>query len=584
MNILGVMVGTNSTASLLKDGEIVACASEERFRRKKNIGIYPSLAVDYCLKEGALNPSEIDAAVFDSLTFNYHHWVMDRDGSFSVEDWIREQRLYWYPLLYEKKEVNYYDIFQDKIIPSHYTSEIVNNFIKQGKDIRPSLLTNHLGKIKEIKHSVHYESHHYYGYYMSPIREEKVLSFVIEGWGDGHNASVGIFENGIYRELYRTNLCNLGRLYRYITLLLGMKPNEHEYKVMGLAAYSRHFQKPLDLLNGTLYVDGCEFKYKEKPIDHYFWFKQKFEGMRFDDIAAGVQKHVEMLICEWVRNWVRKTGIRKIVISGGVAMNIKAMMEVSELEDVEWMFVAGNGSDESTPIGACYRTYAHFCAKNGISPNKIPIKKDLYLGPGYSLAEIKSAISKYRGFKIKENITNKTVAKIISEGHPVARFSGRMEFGARALGNRSILADTRDLRVVRKINAQIKSRDFWMPFAPVILKNRLHDYLINPKNIECPFMSIGFKTTALGSKELIAAIHQGDLTARPQVLEEEVNPGYYNLIKEFEKLTGVGALINTSFNLHGHPVVNSPDDALHVFLNSELEYLLMENILLFKEK
>jgi len=588
VNILGIMIGTNSTAALMKDGELIACASEERFRRKKNIGVYPSQAVEYCLREASLRPEDLDIVVFDSISFNYHHWVVDRDGSFTIQDWIREQNEYWKPTIYDKKEVDYFDIFKDKIIADHYTSEIVKNYIKPNKDIRPTLVANHLGNgIKNFQNSSHYESHHYYGYYLSPFREDQILSFVIEGWGDGTNATVAMFEGGVYKELYKTSLCNIGRLYRYMTLLLGMKPNEHEYKVMGLAAYNSHYDQVVEILNKTLYVDGIEFKYHEKPIDHYFWFKKKFDGIRFDVIAAGLQKYIESLICEWVRNWIRKTSVNKIVITGGVAMNIKAMMEVSKLDEVQDMFVAGNGSDESTAVGACFRTHVNDCLETSKEPNAIPVVNNLYFGPCYSISDIKNALNKYAGdgcFKVKENVSSGETAKIIAKGNVVARFAGRMEFGARALGNRSILADPRNLKIIREINSQIKSRDFWMPFAPVIIKERENDYLENPKNIRSPYMTIGFETTELASKDLISGLHQGDLTARPQILEKEANPDYYDIIKEFEKITGVGGLINTSFNLHGYPIVNTPDDALNVFLNSDLKYLLMENILVYEEE
>lgn len=586
MNILGIMVGTNSTAALLQDGKLIACVSEERFRRKKNIGIYPSAGVEYCLKAGSLTHSDIDIVIFDSVTFNYQHWVVDRDGTFSVQDWIREQKQYWKPLLYDKREIDYFEVFKDKIIPEHYTSEIINDYIKPSKDIRPKLVKDHLGKgIKNIQNSIHFESHHYYGYYASPFRKGRVLSFVIEGWGDGTNATVALFENGVYRELYKTEICNIGRLYRYITLLLGMKPNEHEYKVMGMAGYNSRYEHVLEILNNTLYVDGCDFRYKIKPTDHYFWFKERFEGCRFDEIASGLQKYVEQLICEWISNWIIKTGVRKIVISGGVAMNIKAMMEVAKLNEVEDIFVPGNGSDESTAIGACYRAYVHYCLKTKKDPDTIPPLSDLYLGPSYSLDNIKKAIGKMNcnSLKVKENVRNEELVKIIAEGNPLARFAGKMEFGARALGNRSILADPRDLSVIRKINCQIKSRDFWMPFAPVIIKERINDYLLNPKNIRSPYMTIGFETTSLAQRDLIAALHQGDFTARPQILDKAVNPDYYNLVKEFEKFTGVSGLINTSFNLHGKPIVNTPEDALYVFLNSGLEYLVLENILIYKK-
>ena len=588
MNILGVMVGTNSTAALLKDGRLVAAVSEERFRRKKNTGVYPAKAVEYCLKEASLNPEDIDIVVFDSIAFNYHNWVVDRDGTFTVRDWVREQKKYWKPTIYEKKEINYFNIFSDKIIEDHYTPEIISNYINPNNDIRPILVINHLGNgIKNIQSALHYECHHYYGYYMSPFREDRILSFVIEGWGDGTNATVANFERGVYKELYKTNICNIGRLYRYITLLLGMKPNEHEYKVMGLAAYNAHYDKVFDIFSKTLYVDGLEFRYNERPIDHYYWFKERLEGLRFDDIAAGLQKHIELLICEWIRNWIRKTGVNKIVISGGVAMNIKAMMEVSKLDEVHDMFVAGSGSDESTAVGACFRAHVNDCIHKEKDPNDIPLVRNLYLGPSYSIPDIKEVLNMYSGdhrFKEKEDFTIFDTARIISKGNAIARFSGRMEFGARALGNRSILADPRNLTMVRELNDQIKSRDFWMPFAPVIIEEREKDYLVNPKNISSPYMTIGFDTTELAIKDLICGLHQGDLTARPQILKRDENQDFYDLIKEFEKITGVGGLINTSFNLHGYPIVNTPNDAMYVFLNSDLKYLLMDNILVYDSK
>ena len=588
MNILGVMVGANSTAALLQDGRLIAVVSEERFRREKNVGVYPSKSVEYCLREASLSPVDLDIVVFDSISFDYRHWVLNRNGSFTVQDWVREQNEYWKPTIYDKKEIDYFDIFKDKLIAEHYTPEIIENYIKPQKDIRPALVANHLGNgIINFQNVLHRESHHYYGYYLSPFRENRILSFVIEGWGDGANASVAMFEKGIYKELYKTSLCNIGRLYRYMTLLLGMIPNEHEYKVMGLAAYNSSCDEVIEILNKTLYVDDIEFKYHEKPIDHYFWFKKKFEGIRFDVIAAGLQKYIESLICEWISNWIRKTGVNKIVISGGVAMNIKAMMKVSKLDEVQDMFVAGNGSDESTAVGACFRTYVHDCIENNKEPNAVPVVNNLYFGPGYSISDIKNTLNKYAGdgrFKVKENVSSGETAKIIAKGNAVARFAGRMEFGARALGNRSILADPRNLKIIREINSQIKSRDFWMPFAPVIIKERENDYLENPKKIKSPYMTIGFETTELASKDLISGLHQGDLTARPQILEREANPDYYDIIKEFEKITGVGGLINTSFNLHGYPIVNTPDDALNVFLNSDLKYLLMENILVYEEE
>ena len=177
----------------------------------------------------------------------------------------------------------------------------------------------------------------------------------------------------------------------------------------------------------------------------------------------------------------------------------------------------------------------------------------------------------------------KEIAILLSKGKVVAHFSSNMEFGARALGNRSLLADPRNIQIVKDINMKMKNRDFWMPFAPTILWERANDYIINTKKLESPYMMIAFDTTELGKKELISAMHQYDSTVRAQLLTEGMNGRYYKILKEFEKLTGVGGVLNTSFNLHGHPIVKSPKDALFAFEHSGLEYLVLEEYLLEKK-
>jgi len=179
----------------------------------------------------------------------------------------------------------------------------------------------------------------------------------------------------------------------------------------------------------------------------------------------------------------------------------------------------------------------------------------------------------------------KEVAQLLSKGHVVARLAGRMEFGARALGNRSILANPSNPSVIRTINKQIKIRDFWMPFAPVILKKLVNDYLIFPRqNGESPFMMFAFNTTNRAQKDMPAAIHPFDDTARPQILSRQQNPDYYDIVAEFERITGIGALLNTSFNLHGEPIVLSPLDALQTFHKSGLQYLQLGQYIVMKNK
>ena len=187
-------------------------------------------------------------------------------------------------------------------------------------------------------------------------------------------------------------------------------------------------------------------------------------------------------------------------------------------------------------------------------------------------------------FKVKSKFSAREVALAISKGAIVGRCAGRMEFGLRSLGNRSILCDPRFSENINKINFKIKKRDFWMPFTPTILKEDFNKYIINPKKIEARFMSMAFETTNIGRNCLKAAIHPADFTARPQLLSKDDNPDYFEIIKSFKQITGVGALLNTSLNLHGLPVVRNAEDALFVFENSGLDFLILENFLLKKNK
>jgi len=579
VNILGIIISTNSTAALLKDGKIVACMSEERLSRKKNTNDYPKHAIEYCLKEAGITAREIDQVALAGYTFNSDYWSVDHDTNFSVKEKIREQYDYWYPKLYEKKAIAFLNVFKDKVLPDR--DKLVKEAGKE--DIRIYLIKKHLNIPDEkIKIYNHHNCHSYYAYYGSPYRDNDTLIFIAEGFGDDANASISEFVNDELKFHYRTDDCSIGRLYRYMTLLLGMKSNEHEFKVMGLAPYAKelYYQDALDIFKTYMYVDGIEFKYHKRPKDLFFEYKKALEHIRFDNIAGALQKYIEILLTEWVENACTKFNKNKIVFSGGVGMNIKAMMEISKLQAIKDMFVCPTGSDESLAIGACYHAYKKLDKLNDIS-----MINNAYLGNDISGEMAKDYIIKNKidkKYKIVFDIKNRDVAELLSDGYVIARASGRMEFGARALGNRSILADPRDYSIVRIINDKIKKRDFWMPFAPVLLKERVSDYLINPKNIDAPYMTIGFETTELGKKELIAGLHPSDFTARPQIVSEEQNPAYYHIIKEFEKMTGVGGLVNTSFNLHGEPIVSTCKDAMHVFENSGIDVLILGNHAVFK--
>jgi len=244
------------------------------------------------------------------------------------------------------------------------------------------------------------------------------------------------------------------------------------------------------------------------------------------------------------------------------------------------VFIMPSPGDESTPFGACYWGYLKL-TKN----KKIPsAPANLYLGSEFTNYQVKNALKrsnkKYNIQRVSD--MENTISRLLARGKIVARFAGRMEWGARALGNRSILADASNIDIKETINKMIKSRDFWMPFAPTILSKNATKYIINPKNIEAPYMILAFDTKPDARDDLVAAIHPDDKTARPQVISKKENPEYNKIVKKFKEITGRGVILNTSFNLHGYPIVRTPKDALRVFKNSSLSYMALENYLVTK--
>lgn len=601
MNILSIIWELCSTAAIMVDGEIIACASEERFSRKKNDESYPKRAVEYVLDMAGVSPSELDCIAFAGERFDPQAILSRKYSGWSVQDRLREQRDYWYPLMYEKKELNYLDVFKDKLdvqqypgnwddvvefLGRKYSPDEANGFFQT---FRRETVSKHL-KVDPSKVAFphHHRCHGYYAYYASPVRKDRALVLTADAWGDDMNASVSSAENGEIRRLSISSNFNLARLYRSMTLLLGMKPDEHEYKVMGLAAYAKpdSFQGPLKIFRDTMYVDGIGFDCHVTPPDLYVYFRDRLEGYRFDAIAGALQHYTEEILVGWVQNCLKETGASRLCFGGGIAMNVKAMMEVAKLPELDEIFICPSPSDESLAMGACYVVMHDHCMAKGIDPrNTLCPLKDAYLGPDLNNTEISKAVERLAAdgrYVVTEKADPAYVASVIASGKIVGRCVGRSEFGARALGNRSILADPRNIDVVQKINEKVKSRDFWMPFAPSILEEREADYLVNPKNLPAPYMTVAFETTPLAHRDLRAALHQADMTCRPQIVSRTVNPQYHELIGAFEKVTGVGGLLNTSFNIHGEPIIQSAADAVDVLERSGLDALMLDNFFIEK--
>lgn len=566
--VLGIGITHNSTACLLKNGEIVACVSEERFNRIKNVTTFPALSIKYVLESQGITIDDVSAVAHG------YEWAgapdmqgpaNNNEGFGSIVEYVAKHEK-----LFHLTKDWYYRMVKEKYRQAVW------------KEITTKAGVKHVDLID------HHICHAFAAYYGFSPTDKETLVFTADGEGDGKCATANIANGPEFQILSSTKAGNsLAGLYGAITQTLGMKVNEHEYKVMGLAPYANDYiisepykvLEPLSKLNsdGTFY---CKYGYR--GLVHYF--KKHMAGYRFDGIAGAAQKLVERLVEEWISAYVRSTGISKISLGGGLFMNVKANMKIMQLDSVAEIYPCPSAGDESTPIGAAFHAYRRLCQENG---EKMRVKKieSLYLGPEYGDEEIEPALKSISDPQVKiekHGDIEGVVADLLSKGKVVARTKGRMEWGARALGNRSILADPSNADAVREINMQIKSRDFWMPFAPSMLFERVDDYLENPKQVYSPFMMITFPTKPGARRKLVAAMHSYDFTCRPQMVKREINPDYYKLIKYFEDKTGEGAILNTSFNLHGEPIVCTPLDAISTFQRSGLQYLALGGYLLSK--
>jgi len=366
---------------------------------------------------------------------------------------------------------------------------------------------------------------------------------------------------------------------------MGFVPLEHEYKLMGMAPYAsdKAAEDMAKTFHSYLGFDesglGFQRKTTERTNDIGEILAEDTRGKRFDWICAGLQRFTEDMMSQWVSNAIAKTGVKKVLAAGGVFMNVKANQVIAELPEVEYFEAFPSCGDETLPMGAFYQEAAEKYGDGEVKPLAHFYFGDDPVADETSVENIlkESEFSYYRPDDISDE-----VARLLTEGKPVARCAGQMEFGARALGNRSILADPSNQDVVRVINQMVKKRDFWMPFAPMIKKDRQHDYIKNPKNLNSPYMMMTFDTKD-NFKELIAAVHNADLTCRAQLIDETHNLDMHGILEAFEKRTGRGVILNTSFNLHGFPIVRTASDALYVLENSGLEYLQVGPWIVHKE-
>lgn len=561
VTILGIHDGHNAGAALIQNGKVLAAISEERLNNIKNYSGVPELAIKKVFEISGVKTSAVDLVTIASF--------LRLDDPVKVEG----NKLHFLaenisPLMHNKMFIKYSVSFLHKF---RKTKSIMNLLSEIGIDN------------KKVKFVEHHLAHAACAYYQRPWGE-KTLILTLDGMGDGLSASVNIGSNFNIKRIAETSFYDSigNNLYSEITAYLGMKRWEHEYKIMGLAPYGKYDQV-IESLKKVIRINPKKPLEFENISGYYLkkmqiYYQRILAGQRFDNIAAATQKIFEELVIMWVKNAIKETKLHKLVCAGGSFLNVKLNKLIRELDEVEDVFFYPAAEDGGSAVGAAMEGYYRFSEKNRIPAKKIIIS-DIYYGQQFTDSKIAYFIKSNKLSRRAKKVSSAEVAKLLSQGNIIARFSGRDEWGPRALGNRSIMADPRNMNVIRRINFAIKQRDFWMPFAPAVLEEDQSRYFKNSRF--APYMTEAFDTKD-DAKEIIAGLHPYDLTARPQIVNDW-NPGWKAIIKEFKKATGVGGILNTSFNLHGYPLVGNLESALWTFKNSGLDGLLIGEWLIKKK-
>ena len=592
-SILGISAFYHdSAAALVVDGEIIAAAQEERFSRKKHDPDYPFNAVNYVLTEGKLKLNEVDHIVFFEKPFLKFERLLEtymafaprgfKSFSLSMPLWLREK-------LFQKK------FLFDKL------KQHDENF----KDI------------KKIKFSEHHYSHAASAFYPSPFENAVVLT--LDGVGEWATTTVAIGKKNkleMIKEIYFPH--SLGLLYSAFTYYTGFKVNSGEYKVMGLAPYGKPKYKDLIIQNLMDLKEDGSFKLNMKFFNYATGLtmtNKKFSDLfghpvrnpKKDlledfhmDIAASIQSVTEEIVIRITKNIASEYKIKNLCLAGGVALNCVANGKILRQKIFDDIWIQPAAGDAGGSLGAALAYWHHELKKP--RENFQDQMKGAYLGPKLSEKNIEDQLKKLKARYTKKssNEISSIVAKELSNGKTVGWFQGRMEFGPRALGGRSILADPRSDKMQKELNLKIKFRESFRPFAPSVLREEVSNWF--ELNYDSPYMLLVSdvkrdKQITMSEKDKklfgidklnikrssIPAITHVDYSARIQTVHKETNLKYYNLINEFKKITDCPVLVNTSFNVRGEPIVCSVEDAFNCFMGTNLDILAIENYLLIKD-
>ena len=596
MYILGISAFYHdSAACLLKDGEIVSAAQEERFTRKKHDAAFPRCAIEYCLKEAGIGANDINNVVFYEKPFVKFERLLETYLAFAPKGFKSFTKVMpvW---------------IKDKLFQKAALVKELNNIFSDDVNWRERLLF-----------SEHHLSHAASAFYPSPFENAAVLT--LDGVGEWTTTSLAVGKGSDLKVLKEIHFPHsLGLLYSAFTYYTGFKVNSGEYKVMGLAPYGE--PKYVDLIkeklitvadDGSYQLDMSYFDYAtgltmtNKKFDALFGGPPRTSEaeltQRDMDLAASVQKVTEDIVTQIARDIARDTGERNLCLAGGVALNCVANGTLLREKIFENIWIQPAAGDAGGALGAALSAwYLHHNSEREVSSERDAMK-GAYLGPEFKDAEIEAELeacgTKFK--KLSDDELIEHVATALADEKAVGWMQGRMEFGPRALGGRSIIADPRSPAMQKQLNLKVKYRESFRPFAPSVLREDVNEWFGH--DTDSPYMLLvadvqkdkrrtmtDEEETLFGVDKLnvprssVPAITHVDYSARIQTVHADTNPRYHNVISKFKEKTGCPLVVNTSFNVRGEPIICSPTDAFKCFMGTELEVLAIGNYLMIKEE
>ena len=594
MIVLGISpLDKDASAALVIDGKTVFAAGEERFSRKKQHVGFPAQAIERALQWGGVKLADIDVVAYPFLTADQEaelirkafadNEAFERTGSGA--ELARELRAALARVPARTKPIPGLG-HPNESLPKGLVKETYYRLVGGGSGIarnkalalahewQEAAIAAHrhheadllaglakLGLDKKLRRCEHHASHAANAFLSSGF--ERALVVTLDGYGSGLAGSVSLGERGRIKRVHGFKFPHsLGTMYENVTGALGFRPDRHAGKIVGLAAYGDPAVLAPLLLSRIEQKDG-DFRIRHNLNVR---FTQNLTS-RFPkvDVAAAYPHVLEVVACNAISHWAKQLGVRDIVLSGGVTANVKLNQRIHALPEIDRTFIYPDMGDGGCGTG--------FAMQLSWPEGKVEPIRDAYLGPSFTDAEIRAALDQ-QGLKYSQPAQlAKEVAKRIHAGEVIGRFDGRMEYGPRALGNRSVLYHAREPAVNQWLNQRLGRTEF-MPFAPVTLWEARERCYVNLEGAEhaAEFMTITFDCTDWMRQNCPAAVHV-DGTARPQLIRREIDPGYHEVLTEYEKLSGIPTLINTSFNMHEEPIVCSPQDAIRAFLAGRIDGL-----------